>query len=81
MHGYDENYCPRLDFKFNNVFLGMGRNSSRIASRRIASSREGGSYFGTASDDEDDTDWSAEKRKKKIQPVRTNGSKKNGKTS
>lgn len=61
---------------------GMGRNSSRIASRRIASSREGGSYFGTAlSDDEDDTDWSVEKRKKKIQPVRTNGTKKNGKTS
>lgn len=82
MHGYDEQLYPRLDFQLTELFIsGMGRNSSRIASRRIASSREGGSYFGTVSDDEDDTDWSAEKRKKKIQPVRTNGSKKNGKTS
>lgn len=60
----------------------MGRNSSRIASRRIASNRDGSNYFGTAiSDDEDDADWSGEKRKKKIQPVRTNGNKKNGKSS
>lgn len=60
---------------------GMGRNSSRIASHRIAS-REGGNYFGTAqSDDEDDADWSGEKRKKKIQQIRTNGTKKNGKSS
>lgn len=60
----------------------MGRNSSRIASRRIASNRDGGSYFGTAlSDDDDDADWAGEKRKKKNQPVRTNGSKRNGKSS
>lgn len=59
----------------------MGRNSSRIASRRIANTRDGGNYFGADEDDEDDADWSGEKRKKKIAPVRTNGSKKNGKTS
>ncbi|XP_045453062.1 SAGA-associated factor 11 homolog [Melitaea cinxia] len=39
--------------------MGMGRNSSRIASRRIASnSREPTSYAGLLSDDEDDADWS-----------------------
>lgn len=60
----------------------MGRNSFRVASRRIANSRDGGNFFGTAvSDDEDDADYSCEKRKKKIQPVRTNGTKKNGKSS
>jgi SAGA-associated factor 11 len=63
----------------------MGRNSSRI-SRRIANSREGtnSTYFtsGQISDDEEqDADWSGEKRKKKMQPVRTNGNKKNGKSS
>lgn len=62
-------------------FAGMGRNSSRIASRRIASTRGTSELFGTVSDDEDDADWSGEKRKKKFQPVRTNGTKKNGKTS
>ncbi|XP_055626846.1 SAGA-associated factor 11 homolog isoform X2 [Toxorhynchites rutilus septentrionalis] len=61
--------------------MGMGRNSSRIASRRIANTRDGGNYFGADEDDEDDADWSGEKRKKKIAPVRTNGSKKNGKSS
>uniref|UniRef100_A0A1L8DC36 SAGA-associated factor 11 homolog n=1 Tax=Nyssomyia neivai TaxID=330878 RepID=A0A1L8DC36_9DIPT len=63
--------------------MGMGRNSSRIASRRIASTRgTSEQLFGTGiSDDEDDADWSGEKRKKKFQPVRTNGTKKNGKTS
>uniref|UniRef100_A0A2M4AZU5 SAGA-associated factor 11 homolog n=2 Tax=Anopheles triannulatus TaxID=58253 RepID=A0A2M4AZU5_9DIPT len=63
--------------------MGMGRNSSRIASRRIANTRDAGSgnYFGGEEDDEDDADWSGEKRKKKISQVRTNGSKKNGKTS
>lgn len=62
----------------------MGRNSSRIASRRIqnANSREGNNYIAAGlSDDEDDHDWAGDKRKKKIQPVRTNGSKKNGKSS
>lgn len=61
----------------------MGRNSSRIASRRIANTRDvgTGNYFGGDEDDEDDADWSGEKRKKKISQVRTNGSKKNGKTS
>lgn len=74
--------CEYLRFRFFLVCLpGMGRNSSRIASHRIAS-REGGNYFGGAqSDDEDDADWSGEKRKKKIQQIRTNGTKKNGKSS
>lgn len=63
-------------------FTGIGRNSSRIASRRIASSRDGNNYFGSAlSDDEDDADWAGDRKKKKIQPVRTNGSKKNGKSA
>lgn len=50
----------------------MGRNSSRIASRRIASnSREPTSYAGLLSDDEDDADWAgaplpSERRKRKI---------------
>ncbi|XP_055543170.1 SAGA-associated factor 11 homolog [Wyeomyia smithii] len=61
--------------------MGMGRNSSRIASRRLANSRDGSNYFGADEDDEDDADWSGEKRKKKIATIRTNGSKKNGKTS
>uniref|UniRef100_A0A1B0C8V7 SAGA-associated factor 11 n=1 Tax=Lutzomyia longipalpis TaxID=7200 RepID=A0A1B0C8V7_LUTLO len=40
--------------------MGMGRNSSRIASRRIASTRgTSEQLFGTGiSDDEDDADWS-----------------------
>uniref|UniRef100_A0A182YGF4 SAGA-associated factor 11 homolog n=1 Tax=Anopheles stephensi TaxID=30069 RepID=A0A182YGF4_ANOST len=55
--------------------MGMGRNSSRIASRRIANTRDvgTGNYFGGDEDDEDDADWSGEKRKKKISQVRTNG--------
>lgn len=65
---------------FFSLFLGIGRNSSRIASRRIANSRDGNNYFGNnISDDEDDADWSSDKKKKKIQSMRTNGSKKNGK--
>ncbi|XP_073950214.1 ataxin-7-like protein 3 isoform X3 [Choristoneura fumiferana] len=52
--------------------MGMGRNSSRIASRRIASnSREPTSYAGLLSDDEDDVDWAGgslqnERRKRRI---------------
>lgn len=62
--------------------IGIGRNSSRIASRRIANSRDGNNYFGTAlSDDEDDADWAGDKKKKKMQSMRTNGSKKNGKSN
>lgn len=67
------------------VCSGMGRNSFRIASRRIASTRDNNNsttYFGTTlTDDEDDADWSGEKRRKKIQPIRSNGTKKNGKSS
>lgn len=62
----------------------MGRNSSRIASRRIANSRgdRDNNYFQqNLTDDEDDADWSGERRKKKFQAIRTNGSKKNGKAS
>ncbi|KAL4706986.1 hypothetical protein ACJJTC_019524 [Scirpophaga incertulas] len=52
--------------------MGMGRNSSRIASRRIASnSREPTSYAGLLSDDEDDADWAggsapSERRKRRL---------------
>ncbi|KAG7297791.1 hypothetical protein JYU34_018533 [Plutella xylostella] len=59
--------------------MGMGRNSSRIASRRIASnSREPTSYAGLLSDDEDDADWAgasqpAERRKRRM---KNNNSKK-----
>ncbi|NP_001273803.1 SAGA-associated factor 11 homolog [Musca domestica] len=72
--------------------MGMGRISSRIASRRLAtkesnsaSSSSSSSYLQTTnagSDDEDDVDWSSEKRRKKSsQNSRNNGSKKNnGKT-
>lgn len=51
---------------------GMGRNSSRVASRRIASSsREPTSYAGLLSDDEGDADWSGsalsgERKKRRI---------------
>lgn len=61
--------------------MGMGRNSSRIASRRLASTKESSSsssYFqaNAGSDDEDD-DWSEKRRKKSSQNSRNNGSKKN----
>jgi len=73
--------------------MGMGRISSRIASRRLAT-KEGTSASSSSSstylqssntggtDDEDDVDWSSDKRKKKsTQNSRNNGSKKNnGKT-
>ena len=62
----------------------MGRNSSRIASRRLASAREGATNFfasANSGDDDDDADWSSEKRKRKnISNLRANGSKKNGKS-
>jgi len=58
--------------------MGMGRNSSRIASRRIANSSKegngngsnGGSAFptGILSDDDDDADWTfggTEKKRKR----------------
>lgn len=63
--------------------MGMGRKTSRTASRRLANAKEGNSSYFSAnvSDDEDDADWSSEKRRKKIQSSRTNGSKKNGKSS
>ncbi|XP_055854123.1 SAGA-associated factor 11 homolog [Episyrphus balteatus] len=63
--------------------MGMGRQTSRTASRRLANAKEGSSsYFSSnVSDDEDDADWSSDKRRKKIQTSRTNGSKKNGKSS
>ncbi|XP_075160385.1 SAGA associated factor 11kDa [Haematobia irritans] len=74
--------------------MGMGRISSRIASRRLAtkesnsaSSSSSSTYNNlqtnnAGSDDEDDIDWSSEKRRKKSsQNSRNNGSKKNnGKT-
>ena len=88
----------------------MGRNSSRMASKRIASRDLANSssalksskwnvhqigdiiifqyfmftdesiYTDSIDDDDNDTDWQAEKRKKKAQPSRNNGSKRNGKT-
>ncbi|XP_067009919.1 ataxin-7-like protein 3 [Anabrus simplex] len=48
--------------------MGMGRNSSRIASRRIANnSKENSAYSGMMSDDDDDADWTAgsDRRRKK----------------
>lgn len=48
--------------------MGMGRNSSRIASRRIANnSKESVGYGGMMSDDDDDADWTvgSDRRRKK----------------
>ncbi|XP_015109160.1 SAGA-associated factor 11 homolog [Diachasma alloeum] len=46
--------------------MGMGRNSSRIASRRIAnSSKDLSNFSGVISDDEDDADWSVNNDKRK----------------
>ncbi|XP_034949507.1 ataxin-7-like protein 3 [Chelonus insularis] len=46
--------------------MGMGRNSSRIASRRIAnSSKDLSNYSGIISDDDDDADWSVTNDKRK----------------
>lgn len=48
--------------------MGMGRNSSRIASRRIANnSKESVAYGGMMSDDDDDADWTvgSDRRRKK----------------
>lgn len=62
----------------------MGRNSARVSSRRIASREGTGTnlYFGTVDDeDEDDADWSGERKKKKLQKLATNGPKKYGKSS
>lgn len=72
-------FAPHLE-----MCMGMKKKNTRIASRRIATAKEGNSssYFSSAvSDDEDDADWSSDKRRKKIQSSRTNGSKKNGKSS
>lgn len=64
------------------LFAGIGRNSSRIASRRIANTRDGNNYYsGSLTDDEDDVDWASDKKKKRLQSMRSNGSKKNGKSS
>lgn len=84
--------CPNCDRPVNagrfaphlEKCMGMGRISSRIASRRLAT-KEGNSSSSTntnaaASDDEDE-DWSEKRRKKTSQSSRNNGSKKNnGKT-
>ena len=47
--------------------MGMGRNSSRIASRRIQNSSAGSQSLaaGVISDDDADDDWLAEKKKRK----------------
>lgn len=67
---------------FFGLFSGIGRNSSRIASRRIANTRDGNNYYsGSLTDDEDDVDWASDKKKKRLQSMRSNGSKKNGKSS
>ena len=55
--------------------MGMGRNSSRIASRRIAnSSKDMSTFSGGISDDDDDVDWSLSNDKRKRRKER-NGSK------
>lgn len=56
--------------------MGMGRNSSRIASRRIANNtKDLTTYTGLMSDDEDDVDWSMNNDKRKRRKER-NGVKK-----
>lgn len=62
--------------------MGMGRAMGRKASRRIASTRDTGNYYGSAIalSDEEDEEWQGEKKKKKLASIRANGSKKNGKT-
>lgn len=46
--------------------MGMGRNSSRIASRRIANnSKDLSNFSGVMSDDDDDVDWSLTNDKRK----------------
>lgn len=56
--------------------MGMGRNSSRIASRRIANNtKDLSNYHGLVSDDEDDADWSVNNDKRKRRKER-NGMKK-----
>ncbi|KAG8036753.1 hypothetical protein G9C98_004075 [Cotesia typhae] len=56
--------------------MGMGRNSSRIASRRIAnSSKDMSNFSGIISDDDDDADWSVANDKRKRRKDR-NGIKK-----
>ncbi|XP_046750987.1 ataxin-7-like protein 3 [Diprion similis] len=56
--------------------MGMGRNSSRIASRRIAnSSKDLSTLSGVLSDDDDDVDWSLTNDKRKRRKDR-NGLKK-----
>lgn len=54
----------------------MGRNSSRIASRRIASNSKEPALYAGLSDDDDDADWVGDRRKKKL---RNNGVKKQAK--
>lgn len=49
--------------------MGMGRNSSRIASRRIANnSKDLSNYGGVMSDDDDDVDWSLTNDNKRRRP-------------
>lgn len=69
--------------------MGMGRNSSRIASRRIANSTKDMSNFsGVMSDDDDDVDWSLTNDKRKRRKDRNGikrskqqkGSQRNGET-
>lgn len=45
--------------------MGMGRNSSRIASRRIQNSTREGSGHLQASDDDDDEDWFLDRKRRK----------------
>lgn len=77
--GWELFILRQLSLNNFNYVTGMGRNSSRIASRRIASnSREPTSYAGLLSDDEDDADWAggplpSERRKRKI---KTNNNRK-----
>ena len=57
--------------------MGMGRNSSRIASRRIANnSKDLTTYTGIVSDDEDDVDWSLNNNDKRKRKKERNGFKK-----
>lgn len=86
-----ENICNSCERTFPQSLApslppGMGRNSARVSSRRIASRGEGTTYFGSVlSDDEDDADWSGEKKrgdKKKLPKLSSSSvTKKSGKSS
>jgi len=55
--------------------MGMGRNSSRVASKRIANSRKSDGSDNEANDDSDDNDWTEKKVKNKKNKTNRRGLK------